>query len=442
MGEGTLGLGESVSFALGGIIGGGIFAVLGVVAKVAGPTAWIAYFAAGIVAMCTGYSYVKLNRLSDSRGGSVTFIEEFVNRPTLAGMVGWTLVVGYIGTMAMYGFAFGAYFGQIFGLSTIPVLGLPTRPIMSALVVAGFVGLNVVGVRESGVAEDVLVVLKVGIVVLFGIVGIWFAYTHGQLKLGVSEAMSHPVGPFVAAAVSFVSFEGWQLLMYDQDSIENPVENITKAVYFSIPVSTLIYMAVALVTISLVSQGQVAKHPDVALAIAARRFAGQIGYVLIGVAALLSTASAINATMFSTALFSKGMLADDLLPDKIGDASAEGPPTRTLVIIGLFTIAFTVYGSLEAITEFASLSFIVVFGAMSYLAFRERDSEEINAAIPAIGMVGSAVFLPLLLWHLYTAQSGILALVVGIAVAVLLLELLYFERRSVVEGVRDIEKRV
>ncbi|WP_227355288.1 APC family permease [Haladaptatus salinisoli] len=442
MGEGTLGLGESVSFALGGIIGGGIFAVLGVVAKVAGPTAWLAYFAAGIVAMCTGYSYVKLNQLSDSRGGSVTFIEEFVGRPTLAGMVGWALVVGYIGTMAMYGFAFGAYFGRVFGLSTIPVLGLPTRPVVSALVVVGFVGLNVLGARESGVAEDVLVALKVGIVVLFGVVGIWFAYSHGQLKLGVSEAVRHPVGPFVAAAVSFVSFEGWQLLMYDQDSIENPVENITKAVYVSIPVATLIYVAVALVTISLVSQGQVAKHPDVALAIAARRFAGQIGYLAIGVAALFSTASAINATMFSTALFSKGMLADGLLPDEIGDASAEGPPTRTLLVIGLFTVAFTVYGSLEAITEFASLSFIVVFGAMSYLAFRERDSEEISAAVPAVGLVGSAAFLPLLIWHLYTAQRDILVLVVGIAVVVLLLELLYFERKSVLEGVSDVKKRM
>ncbi|GAA0244423.1 APC family permease [Haladaptatus pallidirubidus] len=442
MGQGTLGFWESVSFALGGIIGGGIFAVLGVVAKVAGPTAWLAYFAAGIVAMCTGYSYVKLNQLSDSQGGSVTFIEEFIGRPMLAGMVGWMLIVGYIGTMAMYGFAFGAYFGQLFGLSTIPVVGLPTRPVMSVLVVAGFVGLNVIGARESGVAEDVLVALKVGIVVLFGVIGIWFAYTQGQLKLGIERAVRHPAGPFVAAAVSFVSFEGWQLLMYDQDRIENPVENITKAVYLSIPISTLVYMAVALVTISLVSRGQVVRHPDVALAIAAKQFAGQIGYVLIGIAALLSTASAINATMFSTALFSKGMLADDLLPDKIGDASDDGPPTRTLVIIGLLTAVFTAYGSLEAITEFASVSFIVVFGAMSYLAFRERDNPSITAVVPAIGMLGSAVFLPLLLWHLYTTQRGILALVVGITVSIFLLELVYFERKSILQGVRNVEKRI
>lgn len=438
----SLGLTESVSMALGGVIGGGIFAVLGVVVKVAGATAWLAYFVAGVVAMCTGYSYVKLNRLSDSRGGSVTFIEEFLGRPTLAGMVGWALVVGYIGTMAMYGYAFGAYFGEIFGITRLPVVGLPTRPVMSALVVVAFVGLNVVGARESGVAEDVLVALKVGIIAVFGVLGVWFGYTRGALQFGVSEAFRNPVGPVVAAAVSFVSFEGWQLLMYDQERVENPVENISKSVYVSIPVATAIYMVVALVTISLVSQQQVSQHPDVALAIAARRFMGQIGYVGIGLAALFSTASAINATMFSTALFSKGMLSDDLLPDRVGDASAEGPPTRTLLIIGALTVAFTVYGSLEAITEFASLSFIVVFGAMSYLAFTQRDRPEVNGVVPAVGMVGSALFLPLLVWHLYSAQRHVLWLVVGITAVVLVLELLYFERESVLQGVRDIEKRV
>ncbi|WP_129114950.1 APC family permease [Halegenticoccus tardaugens] len=439
---GTLGPTEAVSFALGGVIGGGIFAVLGVVAKVAGPSAWFAYLVAGVVAMCTGYSYVKLNELSDSGGGSVTFIEEFLGNPTLAGMVGWTLIVGYVGTMAMYGYAFGAYFGSVFGVERLPVVGLPTRPVMSALVVAGFVGLNVVGARESSVAEDVLVALKVGIVALFGVLGVWFGYTHGALRFGTAEIVGDPVGPIVAAAVSFVSFEGWQLLMYDQERLENPADTIRKAVYVSIPVSTLIYAVVALVTISLVSRGQVVQHPDVALAIAARRFAGEIGYVAIGLAALFSTASAINATMFSTALFSKGMLSDDLLPDRVGDASAEGVPTRTVLVIGALTVAFSVYGSLEAITEFASLAFIVVFGAMSYLAFERRDRDEINGVVPAVGVVGSAAFLPLLLWHLYTSEFGVLVLVVGIAAAVVGLELLYFERETIAQGVGRIEKRL
>ena len=437
-----LGLTEAVSFALGGIIGGGIFAVLGVVARVAGPTAWVAYLIAGIVVMATGYSYVKLNERvprTEESGGAVAFIEVFLDRPTLAGMVGWTLIVGYVGTMAMYAYAFGAYFGAIFGITELPFLGLPSRPVLSLLVIVGFIGVNLLGVHESGVVEDLLVALKLIIVLLFIILGIRYGYTHGQLEFGVERTLKQPDAPVLAAAVAFVSFEGWQLLFYDQESIENPVATIRKAVYISIPVSALSYILVAFVALSVANQRAVIASPDLALAIAAREFSGKIGYVLIGVAAVASTASAINATLFSTALFAKGMSTDDLLPDRLAPTQEAGVPTKTLFVIGGLTILLTVYGSLTAITEFASLSFIVVFGAMNALAYTQRS--ELISVIPLVGLIGTALFLPIFVWHLYTAEFGVFCLVFGIAITLILLEGLYFERDEVMTGVKSIEKR-
>ncbi|MCO8245839.1 MULTISPECIES: APC family permease [unclassified Haladaptatus] len=437
-----LGLTEAVSFALGGIIGGGIFAVLGVVARVAGPTAWVAYLIAGIVVMATGYSYVKLNErvpTTEESGGAVAFIEVFLDRPTLAGMVGWTLIVGYVGTMAMYAYAFGAYFGAIFGITELPFLGLPSRPVLSLLVIVGFIGVNLLGVHESGVVEDLLVALKLIIVLLFIILGIRYGYTHGQLEFGVERTLKQPDAPVLAAAVAFVSFEGWQLLFYDQESIENPVATIRKAVYISIPVSALSYILVAFVALSVANQRAVIASPDLALAIAAREFSGRIGYVLIGVAAVASTASAINATLFSTALFAKGMSTDDLLPDRLAPTREAGVPTKTLFVIGGLTILLTVYGSLTAITEFASLSFIVVFGAMNALAYTQRS--ELISVIPLVGLIGTALFLPIFVWHLYTAEFGVFCLVFGIAITLILLEGLYFERDEVMTGVESIEKR-
>jgi amino acid transporter len=433
----NLGLKETISFALGGIIGGGIFAVLGIVAKVAGPTAWLAYLIAGVVVMATGYSYVTLNDRSERNGGSVTFVEEFLDRPTLAGMLGWTLIVGYVGTIAMYGYAFGAYFGAIFGITRLPVLGLPARPTLSALVIAGFVGLNLVGIRESGWVENLLVAVKLLVVAGFGILGVWFGYTNGLLQYGVTEAMRTPTGPVLAAAVAFVSFEGWQLLFYDQDRIDDPVETLRTAVSVSIPVSTLAYLVVAFVTLSLVSSQQVVAHPDLALALAAREFAGYLGYLLIGIAAVASTASAINATLMSTALFAKNMSSDELMPDQVAESQAEGVPTRALLVIGTLTVAFTVYGSLQAITEFASLAFIVVFGAMNYVAIRQTDR---RTWIPVVGLVGSVLFLPLFAWHLYSEQFDIFVLVLAIALALLLVEGLYFERELASEGIHSITK--
>jgi len=441
----NLGLTASVSIALGGMIGGGIYAVLGVVAGIAGPATWIAFAAAGAVALCAGYSYNVLNAVDDNQGGSVSFVQSFVGSTTLAGMTGWTLLFGYIGSMAMYAFAFGEF---AVGLGGVPgsAAGVPLRPAISVLAVAGFVGLNLLGARATGSAENVLVAAKVAVLVAFGLGGI-AVLTVGDGPLvssGLSELPSF--GPVMAAAVSFVAFQGWQLLYYDQERIEDATETIRRAVYIAIPASVAIYVLVAVTTVALVPQA-LEQHPHTALAKAAGRVVEpvaprQVGVVAISLSALFSTGSAINATLFSSGYFAKGMVSDDLLPDRAGDASASGIPTRTLLVLGAVTAAFAAVGSLGAITSFASVAFIVVFGAMCYLALRERARDEINPVPPAVGLLGTAAFLPLLFYHLYRSQPTTFYAVVVIAVAVVAVELLYFERDVIAEEIEAVEERV
>ena len=431
------GLGETVSMMVGGIVGGGIYAALGVIVSIAGPAAWLAYVAAGVIALCAGYSYIHLNRNLDSNGASVTFIESYWGNTTVAGMVGWTLLIGYIGTMAMYGYAFGAFSRHM--LHVQHVLGIPIRLLVSALVLLLFMGLNILGVRETGIVENILVGLKVIIILTFGFWGVWFVSQQQTLSIGASNI---GFSPLMGAAVTFVSYEGWQLLFYDQETIENPTETLGKATYIALPIAILIYVLVALATTNLLPQQVVRKQADVALMIAAGKFMPPIGVTIVGLSALFSTGSAINATLFSSALYAKNMLADGLLPDQFGDADKSGAPTRTVLIIGILTILFTIYGSLEGITSFASLSFIVVFGVMNFLAFRERRSLQFNKYIPLIGLGGSLVFLPLMLYYLYTQEHAVFNAVILLAIAVIAIELLYFERESIKEGLYTVKKRL
>lgn len=89
-----------------------------------------------------------------------------------------------------------------------------------------------------------------------------------------------------------------------------------------------------------------------------------------------------------------------------------------------------------------AMAFIVVFGAMNYLAFSQRDRDEVRAGIPLVGLIGTGVFLPLFGWHLYSEQFDIFVLVVGITVVLLVAEGLYFERELISEGIHTIEKRI
>jgi amino acid transporter len=447
MGDGKFGLTEAVSIALGGMIGGGIYAVLGVVTQITGAATWFGFVLAGLVAACAGYSYVGLNALvadedGNDGGGSVTFVQSFTGNSTLAGMIGWTLLIGYIGSMAMYAFAF-AEFAIALPLVPKSLSGLPLRPAISVLAVAGFVALNLLGARATGSAENVLVAAKILVLVTFGLGGIGYVLfaSPDPVRLGVSKLTSF--GPIMAAAVSFVAFQGWQLLFYDQESMDDPLEKIPKAVYIAIPVAVFVYVIVAVATYNLAPQA-LQSHPHTALTDAASTIAGVVGLasagaIVLSLSALFSTGSAINATLFSSGYFAKGMLSDDLLPDRVGDSSASGVPSRTLLLIGVITAAFTAYGSLSAITSFASLAFIVVFGAMSALAFTRRDTDRITAVWPAVGAVGAAFFLLLMFYHLYTAQRGTFYAVLVIAAAVLLVELLYFEREIIEEEIPYVE---
>jgi len=435
---GKLGLSSSVSIALGGMIGGGIFSVLGVVARVAGTRTWLAFVVAGVVALCAGYSYNALNAVSDGRGASVTFVQRYTNNTTLAGMVGWTLLFGYIGSMAMYAYAFAEYGLGLVGLSG--ALGGLARPIVSAGAITGFVALNWLGARATGTAENVLVGAKMLVLLGFGALAAYYGATHSLLDFGLAGSLSP--SPLVAAAIAFVAFQGWQLLFYDRDSIVDPDVTIPRAVYVAIPVAVATYVLVGVTTTSLLTPQQIAEHGEVALAAAAEPVLGSLGYAIIAAAAVVSTGSAINATLFSSAHLANGMTDEGLLPDRIADHTEGTVPRHTVVLLGIITVGLTVYGTLDGITSLASIAFLVVFGLMSAIAFTERDTDRIHPLPPLVGAVGAACLLPLLCYHLAAREPKTFGFVLLTLAALFVVELSYFERTRLARAAKRAEDRL
>jgi amino acid transporter len=430
-----IGFVESLSMAVGGMVGGGIFAALGVVAITADTLAWLAFVVAGVIALCAGYSFVRLNSLLDGHAGPMTYVEQFTGNTTLAGMLGWTFIIGYVGTMALYSYAFGGYFADLVGVESL--FGVPLRPLITLAAIAVFVGLNTAGAHASGRSEEVLVGLKVLILLVFGVGGIYYGFANGELSSGLSNVGA---GPVIAAGVAFVAFEGWELLLFDQESIVNPEKTVRNAIYVSIVGATLLYVLVAIVTTNLVPPATIQQQPDTALAIAARPIFGAAGFVLISIAALFSTGSALNATLFSAARLSKKMVADDFLPNQLR-GSMDGEPTRPLLVVGALTATLAVLGSLNAISSFASLSFIVIFGSISALAVTQRESI-LSTIVPAVGAIGAGAAATALLYHLFTSEFDTFVVVIALAVGVVAVEVLYFERDRIEHEVNSAEQRL
>jgi amino acid transporter len=421
---------EAVAMALGGMIGGGIYSAFGIVVAIAGNVAWFAFLLAGLIAMCAGYSYVKLNEHMDGNGGAPSFIREFTGYGTLAGMTGWTLLFGYIGSMALYAYAFAGFFSEMIG--RLHVYGLPVFSVVVVAIIGAFVALNLVGVGEVGKAEDFLTAAKVLVIGVFGLWGIWFALKGHTVELGFDSIVSRD--PIMAAAMSFVAFQGWQLLMYGQDQFENPFGDVKKAIYISIPAATVLYAIVAVTTTSLLRIEVIAVAPEVSLLYAGIEFMGRIGAFVIGLSALFSTASAVNATLFNGAQFSSNLIDMGLMPEWLQRSGNSEVPKKLVVILGVLSAGFGVFGSLSSITSFASLAFIAVFGGTSLLAFTKRDEfDDVLAVIPLVGFLGATLFFPLLLYDLYINSPSVFYLVLLISAVVIGTELLYFERESVEE---------
>ncbi|WP_049996419.1 APC family permease [Halococcus sediminicola] len=428
-------LSEALSMAIGGMVGGGIFAVLGVVAAEAGTATWMAFVASGVVAICAGYSALRLNAQTEEQLNPIAYIEQFTGSTTLAGMTGWTFIAGYVGTMSLYAYSFGGYFAELIGADA--VAGLPLQPLITLLVIVVFVGLNLGGAHASGRTENVLVGLKVLILLVFGFGGLYYGFQRGLIASGFADLQ---VSTLLAASIGFVAFEGWELLLFDQENIENPQRTISKAIYGSIVFATALYVVVAVVTTNLVSTAVIQRNAETALAVAAEPFLGQFGFALISIAALFSTGSALNATLFSASRLSRMLVADDLLPSQLRGRN-EDEPIRPLLVLGVLTALLSGFGGLDGISSFASLSFITIFGGFSLLAFFERTSI-VSALIPAIGFLGAIATIAGLLYNLVTTEPDVFVAVVGISVAVVATELLYFDRKPILAEARDLEHRL
>jgi amino acid transporter len=425
--SGKLGLPEVVAMGVGGMVSGGIYAVLGVAMRQAGNAVTLAYLIAGVITLLTAYSYLKLTLHFGEHGGVFSFVEHIVDSPTVAAYVGWILIVGYVGVMAMYAFAFGAY--SLTAARAVAGVELPQllRPVFSVLVVTAFVGLNLSGVTETGLFEDIAVYVK--IVILLSLAALGVAFYDGSMT-AADFFSSGVVSPITGFAIIFVSYEGFQLLVYDYEDIDDVERTLPVGMYIAIVVAILIYVSVSVMATLYLTPDQLVAHEEVALAEAVSNIPllGSAGFVLVILSAMKSTSSGINATLFGTARLVHKVATEGALPRLFSFRNADGIPVYSVVLMGSLTAALAAFGTLKQITEFGSVAFLISFAVTNYTNVRLADETGSNRLVPVLGFVGTVAAIPIVCYHLYRTDLGTLVWIVGIFLAVFVLEVVYVER--------------
>jgi amino acid transporter len=405
-----------VAIGVGGMVGGGIFAVLGLAVQLAHGGTSVAFALAGVVALLTAYSYAKLSVAYPSRGGTVTFLDRAFGSGVLTGSLNVLLWLSYVVMLSLYAQAFGSY-----GATFLPAGWQDAgRHVLITLVVLGITGLNLLSANLIGRAETWIVVLKIAILSLFVIAG-----AAGIQATNVAPASWSPPLQLVAGGmIIFLAYEGFELIANAAQDVRDVARTLPRAYYIAVGGVIVLYVLVSLVTVGNLPVDQIVAAKDYALAEAARPFLGQTGFSLIAVAAMLSTASAINATLYGSARLSYTIATNGQLP-KILERPVWGQPAEGLLITAALTLVVANVLDLTSIATLGSAGFLLIFAAVNAANVRRAAESHSRRSVSAIGGLACLAALAALIWQTAsTTPQDLWALVALIGLAVLI-ELAY-----------------
>ncbi len=410
-----MGLWSAVSIGVGGMVGAGIFSILGSACTIGGNAVYLSFLIAGVVALFSTYSYAKLGARYPSAGGPVEFLIQGFGDGVFSGGLNIMLWIGYLFALALYAKAFGAYFMTFFSGSHPVMVNLA-----ASLVIVLFALLEFVGTKAVGKAELYIVAVKVGILILFAVSGAFF------IKPGLLSPARWPSGGSIifAAAMVFLAYEGFGLITNAAEDMTNPERDLPRALYLAVFIVILIYLAISVAVIGNLPLKQIIHAQDYALAEAARPFLGDIGFRVIAVAALLSTASAINASLYGGANVSYMLAREGELPEvfdrKVWRTGREG-----LLISAGFVILLVNLFNLEGIAMMGSAAFLIIYGAVNFGHLRLLDQTHGKAWVIWLAILGNIGSFAILCYYLFLHSIVTLIALISILGASFLVEFVY-----------------
>ncbi len=432
----TLGLFDATMIGLGAMIGAGVFVLTGIALGEAGPAAIVAFGLNGVVTMLTAFTYAELASAIPEAGGGYSFVKRAMPA-SLGFLAGWMLWFAYTVACALYAVGFGGYFIELLNsywpaAHDVLVGAFGHRwavSLVTFFISAFFISLNVRGADVTGKAENIVTVAKIlilGVFIAFGLAALF-----GRPNATVAFRPLFPKGMggvFVAMGLTFIAFEGYDLIATVSEEVKEPTKNIPKATFISLLAAVTIYLLILLVSIGAVSPESFevfGKSPEelpaelgiaspldpgdpeinttwevlgiykeTGIVRAAENFMPQFGVALIVIGGLFSTMSALNASVLASSRVGFSMGRERMLPRSLGVIHPlRRTPHVAVLITGLIIVIMAIALPLEVVGSGASLMFLLSFAltnaALIVIRLREPD-------LPRAYRVPFFPFLPIL----------------------------------------------
>lgn len=393
----AMGLFSATSIGVGAMIGAGIFALVGIAVEIAGTWAFVSFLIAGFIALLTTYSVSKLAITYPSQGGRTEFINKSFGTGILAGSLNILMWIGYMIVTSLYARAFGEYGIALFGLEENSIW----LNILSSGIVLIFVLINFIGASVVGKSELLMVIFKVGILLVFSCVSLTVIEID-EFAINQEISFSHVL---LAAGVIFMSYEGFGLVANTAEDVENPRKNLPRALFISVLVVMIIYVLVTVAVIGNLSMEKILNAKEYVLAEAAEPVLGSWGFTIMAVTALISTASAINATIYGPVRMVEETAKANQLPSFFTRGLFGHDSGNALLVSGIVILIAANFLSLKSIAETGSLIFLIIYTAVNVGNAKIHQKTGSKKYVSVLAAIATSLAFCALFYHEVIADS-------------------------------------
>lgn len=236
---GSIGVVGATAIGVGGMMGAGLYTLLGLAANSAGVWLPVSFLIGGIVAAFSVYSYSKLGMKYPDRGGAAKFLLKEFGDGLLAGGMNVFQYIGWIIAMALYATGFAEYACQLLGKSSSGWLG---KAISIGIVIV-VVAINIMGSKQVARAQMAIIAFELLILLSFVAVGL----TKLHVPTITSSNSGNIVGILSAAGLLYVTYEGFGVVTNAAGSMVNPKKQLPQALFFSLGIVMVIYIVASVV---------------------------------------------------------------------------------------------------------------------------------------------------------------------------------------------------
>jgi len=413
----SLNLLDVVMIGIAAMIGGAIFVLTGPAIGLAGSAVILAFIINAAITLFTAMGYAELGSALPEAGGGYLWVREGLPRPN-AFISGWMAWLAHIVAGSLYSVGFGSFFVSFLQMANIltvdSLFGLvPLDKLIAVASIVLFAIVNVKGTSETGKIGTVVTMIQLVAIISVILAGLWSMSSNPNWQSNFADFMPMGLGGLVSAmGLTFIAFEGYEVIVQSGEEVKNPKRNIPRAIFISLALVIIMYCLVAFVSIGAIfpdtgSAWQfIGQNGDLGISKAAELFMPYGGFIVL-IGGLVSTLAALNATTFSSARVAFAMGRHYNLPHKLSEIHPKFNTPSISVMLSSIIMAVMAYAlPLESIAQASGVIFLLLFAQVNIavISIRRMYGDKLDYGfktpffpiIPITGiilMIGLALYL-------------------------------------------------